>query len=126
MVPSPLCGNLVTFVSLISKTRIKTNSLHEIAEAEASAALKVFIDLVCASITKAHMFQQFSFVSLVCFTHALMFARASRGISFYKGSSEQHWYIHYWSQSRCVALLSYVFFQLSLLGHTFWSLREVQ
>ena len=54
MVPSPLCGNLVTFVGFISKTRIENHKVHEIAEVGTNVGLpsradgktKVLIDSI--------------------------------------------------------------------------------
>ena len=90
MVPSPLCGNLVTFTSFINKARIKNHNFHKIAEAGTNVGLpwcadggtKVSIDCVSTSIIKSSTFRRFSYAPLGCFTHALMFARGFASIGF--------------------------------------------
>ena len=67
MVPSPLCGNLVTFVSFISKTRIKITfsmKLKKPARKQvfvqcADGRAKAFIDCISKSITKKTGFDSF-------------------------------------------------------------------
>ena len=89
-VPAPLCGNLVTSVSFISKIRIKNHNVHKTVETDANVALpsradgrtKVLLDRISKSIIKANNSLQFSCAPLGCFTHALMFARGFTGTGF--------------------------------------------
>ena len=90
MAPSPLCSNLVTFVSFISKTRIKIHNFHKTTEAGTNVALplcadgktKAFLDFIGKATIKVNIFWQFACAPLGCFTYALMFARVYMGIGF--------------------------------------------
>ena len=90
MVPSPLCGRLVTFINFISKTRIKNYNFQKMVETDANVALlsrpdiktKVLFDCISNSIIEANTFLKCSCAPLGCFTHALMFAGGFTGTGF--------------------------------------------